>query len=165
MTSANGSTVVAAAQSIHGGAEALAEKQRQSTERSAKRQAMMKAKQEALEVEKGARHRELAAALAAERLQLRSDSWLCEQYIDGNKNLTLAHVVATMKKMNVLYSPPINFAQKWDAFCNFMRNVHGRGWLEEAGASSFVELKEVLKDQAWAAYEAGADMTKFSFSV
>jgi hypothetical protein len=59
--------------------------------------------QEKKQKEKEKRRKKLIAALAEYKLVLRSDSVLCERYIDGYSNFTLEEIVSRMCEMKFLY--------------------------------------------------------------
>lgn len=156
-------SVKAAAELAHGGADALAEKLKKSAARSAKLQATRAAKLAAEVVEQRRRRETLVAALEAAGLELRSDSWMCQQFIEG-KTTDLEGVVATMKKMKILYSPPCNFGARWESLIQRMKDTCGREWLfqltcgEPLGA-----VKDDYKERMWKDYLRGVDMTRYSF--
>jgi len=133
--------------SVHGGEEGLQKVREKRKERAEKIVATKKRK---LEV----RRKELVAALQERGLELRSDSNLCEQYINGEIEIPVGEVVNTMEKNHILYEK-LNFQSLWDKYLS----LHP---YDSDDGEPFYKKKEDLKDRVWNAYKKNEDLSKFS---
>jgi len=73
------------------------------------------------------RRAELTAALAAKGLELRSDSKLCDEYIEGECEYSLTEIVHIMFQMKVLYEE-CDFQAEWNDYFNANFVERARYW-------------------------------------
>ena len=69
-----------------------------------KREDRREKRNKTIENNKLTRKKKLIEELSKKKLKLRSDSYLCEKYINGSKEVSLEYIVDTMYEMNFLFS-------------------------------------------------------------
>lgn len=129
-----------------GSREGLEEQRMKSQRRREKLLATKKRKAEEKMTMKEKRKKVLVKALKEKGLELRSDSVLCSNYMEGCNEIPLEEIVKTMKKMKILYEE-LDLGEKWEEM--YEEEIQGNGYDRE----EIRECYEDLKDHLWAEYK------------
>jgi hypothetical protein len=119
----------------------LEEKRKKKDEKRAK---AAKEKARKNEITQGKRKVKLIEALAKYKLKLRSDSVLCEKYIDGSKEFTIDEVVQRMCQMKYLYEYCHMDACKQEAY-ESQREEFNAGYFPDMSVSEQGEMIALRK--------------------